>query len=108
MHMGSLLTSSKYGKNNLKYILLNNNVHESVGNQITNSKDINFKLFSKSFKFKNYLKIKSDKNSKKIIKKFLKLKGSVFLEVLTNFKKEYKLTRPENLIKLKKDFQKKL
>ena len=61
MHMGSILTFSKHGKNNLKYILLNNNVHESVGNQITNSNEINFRLFSKSFKFKNYFQIQNIK-----------------------------------------------
>ena len=33
MHMGSLITFAKYGKSKIKYILLNNNSHRSVGGQ---------------------------------------------------------------------------
>ena len=33
MHLGSVVSITKYAKNNFKYILLNNNAHESVGGQ---------------------------------------------------------------------------
>ena len=48
MHLGSVISITKYAKKNFKYILLNNNVHESVGGQTTNIENINLKLFSKS------------------------------------------------------------
>lgn len=105
MHMGSILTFTNFGRQNLKYILLNNNVHESVGNQITFSKQINFKLFSKAMNFKSYYKISNNNNMKEITKKFLKSKGPSFLEVITNNKNKYDLLRPKNLVKLKNKFQ---
>ena len=43
-------------------ILLNNHAHESVGNQPTNSHNINFRLFAKSVGFKSYNLIKNNKN----------------------------------------------
>ena len=54
MHLGSVISITKYAKNNFKYILLNNNVHESVGGQTTNIENINLKLFSKSVGYKKY------------------------------------------------------
>jgi len=105
MHMGSILTFSNFGKKNLKYILLNNNVHESVGNQITFSKKINFKLFSKALNFKSYFKLTKQNETKKVVKKFLKSNSPSFLEVYTNNKSKYDLLRPKNLTDLKNKFK---
>ena len=33
MHLGSIKTIGSFGKNSLKYVLLNNNSHDSVGGQ---------------------------------------------------------------------------
>ena len=38
MHLGSLFTIGQNSRNNFKYILLNNNSHESVGGQETNTR----------------------------------------------------------------------
>ena len=40
MHLGSIKTLGEFSKNNLKYILLNNNSHDSVGGQSTYMKTL--------------------------------------------------------------------
>ena len=107
MHLGSLRTCGLIGKKNFKHILLNNNCHESVGGQITNAFDINFKQLTKSIGYKNYFKLSEQKNSKKTIKKFLKSKGPSFLEVYLENKSMYNLKRPKKFLEIKKQFMKK-
>ena len=54
MHLGSIKSVGTFAKNNFKYILLNNNAHDSVGGQTTFANDVNFELLSKSLGFKKY------------------------------------------------------
>jgi len=104
MHMGSLGTLAKYGKKNIKYILLNNNSHESVGGQPTNSINIDFKMFSKSLGFKGYSIISSEKNLKNNIKKFINKSGPNFLEVRIKSRNMKNLGRPKKFIAIKNKF----
>ncbi|MDC3028667.1 phosphonopyruvate decarboxylase [Candidatus Pelagibacter sp.] len=106
MHLGSLITASFYGGQNLKYILLNNNIHESVGGTTTNVEKINLKLISAGFGFRNYFMINNIKNMKKVLNKFLKSKGPSFLEVKIKNGSLKKLPRPTDLKKIKNDFLK--
>jgi phosphonopyruvate decarboxylase len=55
---------ANFAKNNLKYILLNNNAHDSVGGQSTYSNNIDFNKFSKSIGFKKFVLIKNKLNLK--------------------------------------------
>ena len=104
MHLGSLFTLGIYGKKNLKYIVLNNNSHESVGGETTNAKNINFKKLSSSLKFKNFYQIKNKSDLNKRLKNFLSTKGPSFLEVKIKKLSLEKLLRPNNLIKIKNNF----
>ena len=104
MHLGSIKTIASFAKNNFKYILLNNNSHDSVGGQNTFSDDINFKNFSKSLGFKNFTLIDNKKNLRQKIKNFLSSKDLSFLEVKVSNSKINNLPRPKNLIKIKKEF----
>ena len=104
MHMGSLRTIGYLNKKNLKYIVLNNNAHESVGGQSTYAAGINFKSLSKSLGFRNFYKVKNNKNYSYIIKNFVKSKGPSLLEVKIQKKSMKNLSRPKNLIKIKKIF----
>ena len=107
MHLGSIVSTSKYIKNNFKYILMNNRSHESVGGQETNIETINLKLFAKSIGYKRYYYLANKNNFARVLTNFLKNKSSSFLEV--NIKKnikENKLPRPKDLLKVKKDFLK--
>ena len=104
MHLGSIFTAANIASSKFKYILLNNNVHESVGSQKTFIEKINLKDFSKSLKFKNYHLIKNPKKMQKKINSFIKCKGPSFLEVRIKNKSINDLERPRNLIKIKKNF----
>ena len=106
MHLGSIKTAATFANKNFKYILLNNNSHDSVGGQSTYANNINFKQFSKSLGFKNFYCIKDDKNLKKNIKKFLSGNSLNFLEVNVANSKIKNLPRPTDLIKIKNQFMK--
>ena len=106
MHLGSIKTAGTFAGKNFKYILLNNNAHDSVGGQSTYSNDINFEKLSISLGFKNFFSIKDDKNLKRNIQSFLKSHNLSFLEVKVSNSKIKKLPRPSDLIKIKKLFMK--
>jgi phosphonopyruvate decarboxylase len=106
MHLGSIKTAGTFASNNFKYILLNNNAHDSVGGQSTYANSIDFEKLSKSFGFKKFYSIKSKKNLKDNILKFLYEKKISFLEVKISNSKIKKLPRPTNLVKIKDEFMK--
>ena len=105
MHLGALTMMSNYGKKNLKYILLNNSSHESVGGQKTLASKIDFQKISKAFKFKKYFVSHSKKNFNIELSKFLKSSGPSFFEIKIKNKSMQNLTRPKNLKNIKRLFQ---
>ena len=104
MHLGSIKTVATFANKNFKYLLLNNNCHDSVGGQDTYANKICFKNFSKSVGFDNFFTIKNKKNLKNNLKRFLSSKKLSFLEVKISNSKIKNLPRPNNLIKIKKNF----
>ncbi len=106
MHLGSMMTVGNFANKNFKYILLNNNSHDSVGGQNTNADRIDFDKLSKSLGFKKFYSIKKKHNLRKIIKKFIQINGPSFLEVKVTNSKIKKLPRPNDLIKIKNQFMK--
>jgi len=106
MHLGSIKTAGTFGSKNFKYILLNNNSHDSVGGQNTYANYIDFRNLSKSLGFDRFYSINSKKNLKKNIKNFLSGNSLNFLEVRISNTKNKNLPRPTDLIKIKKLFMK--
>tara|TARA_B110000971_G_scaffold1047_1_gene943 strand:+ start:18 stop:911 length:894 start_codon:yes stop_codon:yes gene_type:complete len=106
MHLGSIKTVGTFANKNFKYILLNNNTHDSVGGQNTYSDDVNFEKLSKSIGFKKFYSIKNEKNLKNNIQIFLNDNNLNFLEVKVSNSRIKNLPRPTNLIKIKKLFMK--
>ena len=106
MHLGSIKTAGTFANKNFKYILLNNNTHDSVGGQSTYAKNINFEKLSKSLGFKKFYNIKNNQNLKKILKQFLSGNSLNFLEVRVANSKIKNLPRPKNLKKIKNQFMK--
>ena len=104
MHLGSLKTAGTFANKNFKYILLNNNAHDSVGGQSTYANNIDFEKLTKSFGFKKFYSINNKRNLKTIIKKFLSENDLSFLEVKVTNSKIKNLPRPTNLIKIKNEF----
>ena len=89
-----------YPKKNYRYILLNNNSHESVGGQTTNLKIIDLKNFAHSLGFKRYSQIDDTKNIKNELSKFLNSNGPSFLEVKIKNQSLSNLGRPKDLQKI--------
>ena len=106
MHLGSIKTVGTFANKNFKYILLNNNSHDSVGGQTTHANNIDFEKLSKSLGFKKFYSIDNYKNLKKNIQIFLKDNSLSFLEVKVSNSKIKNLPRPTDLIKIKKLFMK--
>jgi phosphonopyruvate decarboxylase len=104
MHMGSLISTGLKSKSNFKHILLNNGSHESVGNQKIDTLKVNFKNISKSFGYKTYYLSKNNLSFIKNLRKFLKLKGPSFFEILIKSQSIKNLSRPKNLLRIKKNF----
>ncbi len=106
MHLGSIKTAGTFANKNFKYILLNNNAHDSVGGQSTYANDIDFKKLSKSLGFKKFYCLKNKKDLKKNITKFLSSNNLCFLEARVTNSKIKNLPRPTDLIKIKTEFMK--
>ncbi len=104
MHLGPIRTVGFTKNSNLKHIILNNNSHESVGGQLTNAAGIDFKKISIGVGYKNFFKIKGERDLKSVLKKFIKVKGPSLLEVRIRNSTLKNLTRPKNLIKIKEKF----
>ena len=104
MHLGSIMTVGNFANKNFKYILLNNNSYDSVGGQSTNADKIDFEKLSKSLGFKKFYSIKNKQNLPKVIKNFIKINKTVFLEVKVTNSKIKKLPRPKDLIEIKNKF----
>ena len=107
MHLGSIKTAGTFANKNFKYILLNNNTHDSVGDQSTYANNIDFEKLSKSLGFKKFYLIKNKNDLVKNIKKFLSDNNLSFLEVKVENNKIKKLPRPKDLIEIKNKFLKK-
>jgi len=107
MHLGSLFTIGQNSKKNLKYILLNNNSHESVGGQETNLANINLNKIVKELNFDDYYIIKNKKDLNLKLKFFLQSKKLSFLEVkMSSFNSNHLLGRPSKFIDIKNNFMK--
>ena len=108
MHLGSIFTIGQNAKNNFKYILLNNNSHESVGGQETYLNSLNLKNISKEFNFEKYYLIKNRRELKSKLHNFLFSPKKSFLEVkMSNANENHLLGRPKNFIDIKKKFMNK-
>ncbi len=108
MHLGSIISNGYFGKNNFKHILFNNNSHESVGGQSTKTNLVDFKSLSLSVGYKKYFKAKNLKEFKLKIMPFLKSKGPNFFEIKISKGSVGNLTRPKNLLKIKREFMSKI
>ncbi len=104
MHLGSMKTAGSFADKNFKYILLNNNCHDSVGGQTTDIDNNDLKKLSKSLGFQKYSLIRNKHKLVTKIKNFLSQDSLNFLEVRVRGSKISNLPRPKNLIVLKNKF----
>jgi phosphonopyruvate decarboxylase len=81
MHMGSLSTVGNIKPKNFYHILINNEVHESVGGQTTSARFINIPEIVKASGYSNVLSIDKTFNIAHQCQKLIKSKGPNFLEI---------------------------
>jgi phosphonopyruvate decarboxylase len=94
MHMGSLSTAGKLKPKNFYHILMNNQVHDSVGGQATSAKFIDILALVEA---NGYQKVFSSDNRDKLISQIDELinrSGPSFLEVLVKPGSRDDLGRP--------------
>jgi len=109
---GSLLMHTSAIQNsalmkNFIHIMINNGVHDSVGGQKIYSKKLDYKKISIGFGYDQYFKSTSLTKLDKIINIALKIKKSVFIEVLSEPGGDANLPRPkEKFLFRKNEFKK--
>ena len=81
MHMGSLSTVGKLRPKNFYHILINNNVHESVGGQETSAKFIDMHGLVKSNGYRYVFCVTDSSHLRNHFEDFIKKEGPCFLEV---------------------------
>ena len=94
MHMGSLSTVGKLKPKNFYHILINNQVHESVGGQSTSAKFIDIPALVKSNGYQNVLFSDNHEVLTSHISALLNRYGPNFLEVLVKSGSRDDLGRP--------------
>ena len=94
MHLGALTTISSYKPKNLKYILMNNKAHESVGGQHTAAKYIELSPIIKAICSSTPYLINNKKDLKKYLNDFLTSNKLSFMEVKIKLGSRSDLGRP--------------
>ena len=78
MHLGSFSSLDSKNNKNLKYILVDNASHESIGGQPINLKNVNVKLLASALNFKNFYFSNKKKDLPKKFDNFIKSIGPSF------------------------------
>ena len=81
MHMGAMAINGVSGCANLIHIVLNNEVHDSVGGQPTVGGSIDFLKIAEGCAYSNTMRCRSEAEIKKTIEEFRQLSGPSFLEI---------------------------
>ena len=80
MNLGSMTTIGKLKPKNLVHIIFDNQIHESTGGQITNSKNIDLEKIAQSTNYKTFV-AKEKKELECIFKKIKFLDGPIFIKI---------------------------
>ena len=95
MHLGAIAVIGNSKPAHFIHILINNGVHESVGNSPIGNKDINFQLFSQAVGYSKYYKITDANDILRTMQQAHSGQGPTFIEVLTNSESRPNLGRPQ-------------
>lgn len=94
MHMGGLAIAGAMSPQNLKYIVINNGAHDSVGGQPTVAFNIDMQKIAKGCGYSLALRAETKEELLDAIKKLDNLEGLGFLEIRVNNKSRSDLGRP--------------
>ena len=96
MHMGILSLLGKQRNNIFVHLLLNNEVHDSVGGQATAIKSVDIDLLSQSMNYDFYKTVKTEVELGHYLKKISKKKSSHFLNLKIKVGSTSPLPRPKD------------
>jgi len=94
MHLGSIARSA--AQSNMIHLVLNNQVHDSVGGQSTASLDLNFRMVSRGLGYKNFDAVEDEDGIAAALSSALKSKGSFFVEIKCKPGSREDLGRPDD------------
>ena len=94
MHMGSLAVIGKAHPKNFYHILMNNNVHESVGGQKTAIDSVDVLGLLKSVNYKKVKRVRSDSDLTKGMNEIVNVIGPNFMEIKVKSGSRAELGRP--------------
>ncbi|MCK5824551.1 MAG: phosphonopyruvate decarboxylase [Ichthyobacteriaceae bacterium] len=104
MHMGSLAVSGSLPMvKNFKHILLNNQVHDSVGGQATVASTLNFCGVAKASNYSYTVSVNTKKELEIALQDLIFHKGIAFLEIMVNQGSRANLGRPTTSTKENKE-----
>lgn len=103
MHMGSLSTVGQLKPKNFYHILMNNQVHESVGGQATAARFIDFPELVKANGYANVSSADNEDGLISQIRNFMEVKGPNFIEVKIKPGSREDLGRPTETPKKNKE-----
>lgn len=83
MHLGSLVTCAALHQPNLRIIILNNGIHESVGGQPTYVEAIKLSSFANALQGFTYFRAEDAQALRTSLQAMREIKGPCFLEVMT-------------------------
>jgi len=94
MHLGSLTSIASLKPKNFRYIVINNEVHESVGGQETAAKHLDLSSIVESIGVSKIFKAKTRDELESRITNFINYSGPTFLEVKIRIGSRKNLGRP--------------
>ncbi len=106
MHLGALTLLGGHKRKNFKYILVDNESHESIGNQPIYLKNINYEKISEGLGFKKFYFVNNLKDLDYKVRKFIKSSGPSFIHVKIAIGTLDNLVRPKRFKEIKKNFMK--
>merc|ERR1719343_1115003 len=81
MHMGSMVSLGVSGLKNLKHILINNAVHDSVGGQPTGGENVDFAKIARGCGYKSASTVTQAAEIDAALQKLKETEGPAFLEI---------------------------
>ncbi len=104
MHLGALTLVGDDKRKNFKYILVDNESHESIGDQPISLKNINIKRLSQALGFKKFFYTEKINKLDFLMKKFINSPGPSFYHIKIKTGTLPNLVRPKKFEEIKKRF----
>jgi phosphonopyruvate decarboxylase len=105
MHLGGVLNLTTLTNLNMIHIILNNQIHESVGSMPTGINRMKLEKFAESVNYSKFFEVKNEIELIEVLKASSQIRGVTLINIQINSKSKKKLMRPNvPLLEIKKNF----